>query len=142
MIPKDVELDAPLQITYIADANQPGAASFPRVLVVSEENSSAKLVENFVSIGSSAYFTNAVVEVVVKHGARLVHSRLQNESANAFHVATTSAELGRGSSYNSTAINLGGKLARHDISVVMDHERQCPRFAVSECRHQHRCHSR
>jgi len=122
LIPKDVELDAPLQITYIADANQPGAASFPRVLVVSEENSSAKLVENFVSIGSSAYFTNAVVEVVVKHGARLVHSRLQNESANAFHVATTSAELGRGSSYNSTAINLGGKLARHDISVVMDHE--------------------
>jgi Fe-S cluster assembly protein SufD len=122
LIPKDVELDAPLQITYIADANQSGAASFPRVLVVSEENSSAKLVENFVSIGSSAYFTNAVVEVVVKHGARLVHSRLQNESANAFHVATTSAELGRGSSYNSTAINLGGKLARHDISVVMDHE--------------------
>jgi Fe-S cluster assembly protein SufD len=122
LIPKDVQLDAPLQITYVADASQSGAASFPRVLIVSEENSSAKLVENFVSVGSSGYFTNAVVEVVVKHGARLVHSRLQNESASAFHVATTAVELGRGSSYNSTAINLGAKLARHDISVVMNGE--------------------
>jgi len=89
---------------------------------VAEENSSAQLVESYVSLGNQAYFTNVVVEVVVQDGARLEHTRLQQENAQAFQVASTSVELGRGSSYNSTAINLGAKLARHDISVVMNHE--------------------
>jgi Fe-S cluster assembly protein SufD len=122
LIPKNVELQAPLQITHVADATTAKSANFPRVLIVAEENSSATLVERFVSLGQHAYFTNAVVEVVVKDGARLKHDRLQQESLQAFHVATSSVELGQGSTYNSTAANLGGKLARHDISVVMNHE--------------------
>jgi Fe-S cluster assembly protein SufD len=122
LIPKNVELSAPLQLTYVADSTDTNFANFPRVLVVAEENSSAKLVESFVSVGQNSYFTNAVVEVVIEDGARLEHTRLQRESSQAFHVATTSVELGRGSNYNSTSINLGGKLARHDISVVMNHE--------------------
>ena len=122
LIPKNVELKDPLQITLVADPTVSTSANFPRVLVVAEENSSAKIVESFVSVGDQAYFTDAVVEVVVKDGARLEHCRLQNESPNAYHVTTTSVELGRGSSYNSTAISLGAKLARHDISVVMNHE--------------------
>jgi Fe-S cluster assembly protein SufD len=122
LIPKNVQLEAPLQITFVADSTVSTNVNFPRVLVVAEENSSATLVESFVSVGEHSYFTNAVVEIVAKDGARLEHCRLQEERLNAYHVATSSIELGRGSSYNSTAINLGGKLARHDISVVMNHE--------------------
>jgi Fe-S cluster assembly protein SufD len=122
LIPKNVELKAPLQITFIADTSEPKAMSFPRVLVVAEENSSAKLIESFVANGEGSYFTNSVVEVVLEDGARLEHSRVQRESLQSFHVGTTAVELGRGSSYNSTAINLGAKLARHDISVIMDRD--------------------
>ena len=122
LIPKNVELSTPLQLTCVADSTETGSANFPRILVVAEENSSAKLIESFVSAGQNSYFTNAVVEVVMEDGARLEHTRLQRESSQAFHVATTSVELGRGSNYKSTSINLGGKLARHDISVVMNHE--------------------
>jgi Fe-S cluster assembly protein SufD len=122
LIPKNVQLEAPLQITFVADSTVSTNVNFPRVLVVAEENSSAKLVESFVAVGGHSYFTDAVVEIVAKDGARLEHCRLQEERLNAYHVAASSIELGRGSSYNSTAINLGGKLARHDISVVMDHE--------------------
>jgi Fe-S cluster assembly protein SufD len=122
LIPKDVKLEAPLQISFITDPTELNTAVFPRVLVVAEENSSAKLIEMFVSLGEGTYFTNTVVEVVVKQGAHLEHCRLQQESSQAFHVANTSVELGKSSSYNSTAISLGAKLARHDISVVMDHE--------------------
>jgi Fe-S cluster assembly protein SufD len=122
LIPKNVKLESPLQITCVASGTEAGRASFPRLLIVAEENSSARLVESYVSLGNEAYFTNVVVEVVVQDGARLEHTRLQQENAQSFQVATTSVELGRGSSYNSTAINLGAKLARHDISVVMNHE--------------------
>jgi len=121
-IPKNVELETPIQITFVADPSAQSSANFPRVLVVAEENSSATVIENFVSNDGKPYFTNAVTEVVVKDGARLDHYRLQRESHNAFHVSTTSAELGRASRYDTTSINLGAQLARHDVSVVMDHE--------------------
>ena len=121
-IPKNVELETPIQITFVADPSAQGSANFPRVLIVAEENSSATVIESFVSNGDERYFTNAIAEIVVKDGARLDHYRLQRESHKAFHVSTTSAELGRASRYHTTSINLGAQLARHDVSVVMDHE--------------------
>jgi Fe-S cluster assembly protein SufD len=117
-IPKNVKLERPLQITFVADAG----ANFPRLLVVAEENSSATLIESFVSSHSGKYFTNAIAEIVLKDGAQLDHYRVQRESNNAYHVSTTSAELGRASRYDTTSINLGAQLSRHDVSVVMDHE--------------------
>jgi Fe-S cluster assembly protein SufD len=122
LIPRDVKLESPLQITFMATADEPNTANFPRVLIVSEENSSATIIENYVSRGDAAYFTNAVVEVVLLEGARLEHYRVQRENNCALHVATTAAELGRGSSYDTTSITLGAQLSRHDISVVLDNE--------------------
>src|ERR1700752_687976 len=119
LIPKNVKVDAPIPVTFVTDGE---TASFPRLLIVSEEHSSATLIESFVSTGDQQYFTNAVAEVVVKEGARLEHYRVQRESNKAFHTSLTSAELGRSSSYDTTSINLGGRLSRHDISVVMDNE--------------------
>ena len=119
-ISKNVKVAHPLQITFVTEAEN--SASFPRVLVVAEENSSATLIESFVSHGEGRYFTNAIVEVVLKDGAHLEHYRVQRESKNSFHVSTTSAELGRSSRYETTSINLGAQLSRHDVSVVMDHE--------------------
>lgn len=119
LIPKNVKVETPVQITFVTDGE---GASFPRLLVVAEENSSATMIESFVSTGERQYFTNAVAEIIVKEGARLEHYRMQRESDRAFHTALTSAELGRSGSYDTTSINLGGRLSRHDISVVMDNE--------------------
>jgi Fe-S cluster assembly protein SufD len=118
-VPKNVKLERPLQVTFLANAEN--SATFPRVLVVLEENSSATLIESFSSSKDGKYFTNAIAEVVLKDGAQLEHYRLQRESNEAFHISTTSVELGRASRYDTTSINLGAQLSRHDISVVMDH---------------------
>jgi Fe-S cluster assembly protein SufD len=119
-LPSNVIVKAPLHLLFISDGAQ--TASFPRVLVVAEENSSATLIENYVSTHDAQYFTNAVVEVVLKESARLEHIKLQRESIEAFHVATTVADLGPNSSYDTTTITFGAQLSRHDIGVVMDHE--------------------
>ena len=121
-IPRNVKLETPIQVTFITDAEHGDAASFPRLLVVAEENSSATLIESFVSTRNQHYFTNAIAEIVVKDGARLEHYRVQRESDKAFHTSITSASLGRSAGYDTTSINLGGRLSRHDISVVLDHE--------------------
>ena len=119
-IPKDAVVRPPLNLLFISDGAL--AASFPRVLVVAEENSSATLLESYLSIRDSRYLTNAVVEIVLKDGARLEHYKVQRESVEAFHVATTAVDLGANSTYDSTTITFGAQLSRHDINVTMDHE--------------------
>ena len=122
LIPRNVKVEAPLQITFVSDTSEPHTANFPRVLIVSEENSSATIFENYVSLDDEAHFTNSVVEVVLLDGARLEHYRVQRENNKALHIATTATELGRGCSYDTTSITMGAQLSRHDISVVLDHE--------------------
>ena len=121
-IPKGLRIDTPLHLLFASDAAQPNAASFPRVLVIGEENSSGTIIESYTGVKDEVYFTNAVVEIVLKEGARLEHYRVQDESASAFHVATTRADLGRNSSFDTTNITLGAQLSRHNLSVIMDHE--------------------
>jgi Fe-S cluster assembly protein SufD len=121
-IPKGVRVELPLHLLFVSDAAQPNAASFPRVLVIAEENSNATIIESYAAVQDDVYFTNAVVEIVVKDGARLEHYRVQNEGAEAFHVTTTRADLGRNSSFDTTNITLGARLSRHNLSVIMDHE--------------------
>jgi Fe-S cluster assembly protein SufD len=121
-IPKGLRIDTPLHLLFASDAAQPNAASFPRVLVIGEENSSGTIIESYTGVKDEVYFTNAVVEIVLKEGARLEHYRVQDESPSAFHVATTRADLGRNSSFDTTNITLGAQLSRHNLSVIMDHE--------------------
>ena len=125
-IPKGVAVNSPLHLLFLSQAPGPGAqansAGFPRVLVVAEENSSATIIESYAGLDDALYFTNAVVEVVLKDGARLTHYRVQDENARAFHITTTGAQLGRHSSFDTTNIALGAKLSRHNVSVIMDHE--------------------
>jgi Fe-S cluster assembly protein SufD len=122
LIPRNVMLEAPLHVLSLSHAATSEPAVLPRVLVVSEENSSATIIESYAATEEGQYFTNAVVEVFLQDGARLKHYRIQRESAKAFHAGTTSAQLGRASSYDATSITLGGQLSRHDINVVMDNE--------------------
>jgi Fe-S cluster assembly protein SufD len=117
-IPKDISVKTPIHLLFVSDGLQ--TASYPRVLVVAAENSSATLVESHASDTESEYLNNSVVEVVLKDGARLEHFRIQRESLQAFHVGTTVADLGANAKYDTTALNFGAKLSRHDISVTMD----------------------
>ena len=85
------------------------------------------MIENFESRQDGIYLTDAVLEISLGDGAALEHYKVQRESKEAFHIATTAADLGRNSRYETTTVTLGAKISRHDIGVIMDHE-------GSECR--------
>ncbi|HVS83586.1 MAG TPA: Fe-S cluster assembly protein SufD [Pyrinomonadaceae bacterium] len=122
-IPAGVSVASPIHLQFTSDSsNGAAAATFPRVLVVAEENSSATIIESYASPRDGVYLTNAIVDVRLGAGAHLQHFRVQRESTNAFHVATTNADLGPNANYDATSINLGAALSRHTIDVTMDHE--------------------
>jgi Fe-S cluster assembly protein SufD len=119
-IPKGITVQTPIHLLFLSDGAS--SASFPRVLLIAEENSDATIIESYACAAEGQYFTNAIVECVLKDGARVKHYKVQRESNEAFHVATTTADLGANASYDSTAITLGAALSRNDIHVTMDHE--------------------
>jgi Fe-S cluster assembly protein SufD len=122
-IPPGVSITAPIQLQFISKCvNNAPIVSFPRVVVMAGENSAATILESYSGSSEVACLTNAIVDVRVASGARLEHYRIQRESPNAYHVATTNAELGANASYDATAINLGAALSRHTIDITMDHE--------------------
>ena len=111
-IAKETSVEAPIEFHFAADEN---TAIFPHVLVIAERGSKATIVESYAS--PSASLTNAAVQIIIEDNANVTHYRVQRESVEAFHVGTTEVSLGRASRYDSTNINLGGAISRHDIDV-------------------------
>ena len=111
-IPKETALPEPIEFNFRTDAN---AANFPHVIVVAEAGSRATIIESYESAEKS--LTNAAIQIFVEDNASLTHYRVQKESAEAYHVGTSEITLKRGSFYNSTNINLGGRISRHDVHL-------------------------
>ena len=111
-IAKETSVAEPIELPFAADEN---TAIFPHILVIAEAGSKATIVESYHSTAMS--FTNTAIQIVVEDNASLTHYRVQRDSAEAFHYGVTEVSVGRGSSYDSTNINLGGRLSRHDIDV-------------------------
>jgi Fe-S cluster assembly protein SufD len=111
-IPKETSVSEPIEFNFAANAN---TVIFPHVIVIAEVGSKATLVETYNSTAKG--FTNAAIQIVVADNASLTHFRVQKDSPDAFNVGTTEVRLGRGSYYNSTSINLGAAISRHDIDL-------------------------
>ncbi|HJU53252.1 MAG TPA: Fe-S cluster assembly protein SufD [Pyrinomonadaceae bacterium] len=120
LVPEGAQVETPLHLLFLSDGQ---ALSSPRVLIVAGRGSTATVIESYAGAhDGDAYFTNAVVEVSLGEGARLNHYKVQRESDDAFHVATTRAALARASSFNLTTVTLGARLSRHDVQVTLDEE--------------------
>ena len=111
-IPKDTSTAEPIVFAF---GGEEGKVAFPHIVVIAEAGSKATIVETYASPAAS--FTNAAIQIVVEDNANLTHYRVQKDAPVAFHYGVTEVTVGRGSSYNSTNINLGGALSRHDIEV-------------------------
>ncbi|KKO53705.1 Fe-S cluster assembly protein SufD [Paenibacillus sp. DMB20] len=69
-VPKNVEVELPLQAVMLAD--DAGAMFAPHVLIVAEANSRVTYVDNYVSNGLAGHVTHiGAVEVFVKNGAKV-----------------------------------------------------------------------
>jgi Fe-S cluster assembly protein SufD len=114
-VPRGAVLDEPIRITY--EFNQSKHVNHARTLIVVGPNAQCTIVETYVGKGS--YFTNAVTEIVAGEGAVIDHYKLQQESPEAFHVATMDATLGRSANFSSQSISLGGALVRNNANVTL-----------------------
>ena len=113
------QLDRPIELVFVATGHGEPAVCHPRTLVVVGRGARAAVLESYVALHDGVYWTNTVSEAVLEDGARLEYYRLQRESLDGYHTATTHAALGRDSVLRFHPLALGGVLTRHDIQVVL-----------------------
>jgi Fe-S cluster assembly protein SufD len=115
-------LEAPLHVVHVTTAADAPTMTHPRVVVVAGKNSDAVVIESYVGLGSSNYFTNAVVQIAVGENASLRHYKVQREAPEAFHVAFQHAALAKSARYSTLGVTMGGALVRNDIHTILDGE--------------------
>jgi Fe-S cluster assembly protein SufD len=121
-VAKDTEVRDPIHLIFLTDAHAAATVMYPRNLIVIDDNARATVIESYVATAEATYFTNAVTEVSVAHGATLAHYKVQREGRRAFHVGTIEARQGRDSHYVSFSFATGGSLSRTNIFTKLDGE--------------------
>ena len=121
-VPAGVTMEEPIQLLYLSVPDKEPTVSHPRSLIVVERQGRVSVVETFAGHGEGVYLTNAVTEVALGEGARADIYRIQRESEQAYHLATTVTHQARDAHVQLHAVVLGAALARHDIRMVLDGE--------------------
>jgi len=121
-LPAGATIEQPIHILLVSTGGPKPAASHPRVLVITEENVHATVVESYVGHEGQTYFTNSVTEIVCGADSHIDHCRLQQESTSAYHVSTMQVDLARSATFVSHACTIGGKITRNDLNCWMNGE--------------------
>ena len=131
-VPKNVEIDTPLQAIFLTDDAQ--ATFAPHLLIVAESNSRVVYVDNYVSAGTQGdakLVHNGVVEVFVKAGAKVQYASVHNMGEavtdlnyrraiveNDGSVEWVVGEMNHGDSMSDTVSILRGNGSTSDAKII------------------------
>jgi len=121
-VPDGVVLDRPLHLLFVTTSTAARVMTSARALIVAGDRTQVRIVETFVGPRGAVYFTNAVTEIVAGEHSIVDHYKVQEESFDAFHVASMHVHAARSATFSSHSFSLGGKLARNDVNALLDGE--------------------
>lgn len=122
MVRGDAVVERPVHVIFVTDSSAAGVLVSPRNLIILDHHAEATVVESYVSVGDTVHFTNAVTEMYLGEGARLRHYKIQRESSNGYHVASSYARQGSASNYEAFSFATGADLSRTNVATVLDGE--------------------
>jgi len=117
-VPPNVNVEIPLQAYFRINTENMG--QFERTLIVVDENSYVHYVEGCTApIYSSDSLHSAVVEIIVKKGARCRYTTIQNWSNNVYNLVTKRAVAYEGATMEWIDGNIGSKVTMKYPAVYL-----------------------
>ncbi len=108
-VPKGVKVELPLQAYFRLNAANIG--QFERTLIIADEDAQVHYVEGCTApIYTTDSFHSGVIEIVVKKGARVRYTTIQNWSTNVFNLVTQRAMVHERATMEWVDANLGSKI--------------------------------
>jgi Fe-S cluster assembly protein SufD len=122
-IPDGTVFEQPVELLFLAAGDNAAAEMISaRTLIVAGARSQVRIVETYACLRGGTYFTNGVTEVFAGENAVIDHYKVQQEGADAFHVATMQLDAQRSATLSSHSFSLGGRFVRNDANAVLDGE--------------------
>ncbi|OFX14708.1 MAG: Fe-S cluster assembly protein SufB [Armatimonadetes bacterium RBG_19FT_COMBO_69_19] len=117
-VPAGVKVDIPLQAYFRINAKNVG--QFERTLIICEPGSYVHYVEGCTApVYTTDSLHSAVVEIIVKEGARCRYTTIQNWSTNVYNLVTKRAVAYRDATMEWIDGNLGSKITMKYPSVYL-----------------------
>ncbi len=117
-VPKGVQVEIPLQAYFRINTENMG--QFERTLIVVDEDAYVHYVEGCTApIYSSDSLHSAVVEIIVKRGARCRYTTIQNWSNNVYNLVTKRAVAQAGATMEWIDGNIGSKVTMKYPAVYL-----------------------
>ena len=108
-VPKGVHVEIPLQAYFRINTENMG--QFERTLIIADEDSYVHYIEGCTApIYKSDSLHSAVVEIIVKKGARVRYTTIQNWSNNVYNLVTKRAIAHEGATMEWIDGNIGSKV--------------------------------
>ncbi|WP_026532655.1 Fe-S cluster assembly protein SufB [Arthrobacter sp. H41] len=117
-VPKGVHVEIPLQAYFRINTENMG--QFERTLIIADEDSYVHYIEGCTApIYTSDSLHSAVVEIVVKKGARVRYTTIQNWSNNVYNLVTKRAIAHEGATMEWIDGNIGSKVTMKYPAVYL-----------------------
>jgi Fe-S cluster assembly protein SufB len=108
-VPKGVKVELPLQAYF--RLNLANIGQFERSLIIADEGAQVHYVEGCTAPQyTTDSFHSGVIEIIVKKGARVRYSTIQNWSTNVYNLVTQRAMVHEGGTMEWVDANLGSKV--------------------------------
>ncbi|KGL62375.1 Fe-S cluster assembly protein SufD [Polaribacter sp. Hel1_85] len=121
-IPKNIEVEKPIQIINFTTGSEAATMLQPRSLVVVEENSHVQIIERHQSLTSNPVLTNAVTEIFAEKRAFVDYYKIQNDDNNASLVDNTYIEQQSNSVVSVHTFSFGGNITRNNLNFYQKGE--------------------
>jgi len=117
-VPAGVKVDLPLQAYFRINAQNMG--QFERTLIIAEEGSFVSYLEGCTApVYTTDSLHSAVVEIIVKKGARVRYTTIQNWSNNVYNLVTKRARVEEEGVMEWVDGNIGSRLSMKYPSVYL-----------------------
>ncbi|CAA0216057.1 Fe-S cluster assembly protein SufD [Tenacibaculum maritimum] len=122
-IPRNVEVEKPIQIINFTTGSEEAIMTQPRNLIVVEENAHVQIIERHQSLTENVVLTNVVTEVFAAKNATVDYYKIQNDHIKASLVDNTYIEQQSNSVVSVHTFSFGGNITRNNLNFYQKGER-------------------
>jgi Fe-S cluster assembly protein SufD len=115
-IPRNTEVEKPIQIINFTTGMEDATMTQPRNLIVVEQNAHVQIIERHQSLTENSVLTNSVTEVFADRHATVDYYKIQNDQTTASLVDNTYIEQQSESEVSVHTFSFGGNITRNNLN--------------------------
>lgn len=121
-IPKNVEVEKPIQIINFTTGKEHATMLQPRNLIIVEQNAHVQIIERHQNLNNNAVLTNSVTEIYTDTHATVDYYKIQNDNNDASLVDNTYIEQQKESTCSVHTFSFGGNITRNNLNFYQKGE--------------------